>query len=54
MRNEIRNRIKQLWKNIADFEQHEEDNDSKNPLLSKARQDARMQAYVVLVEREIG
>jgi len=45
--------ITKLWRDIADFEEHEIKNDSKNPLLAKARQDARMEAYNNLMEREL-
>lgn len=44
---------KNLWDYIGEFEKGEQKNDSKNPLLSKARQDARMKAYVELVEKEL-
>lgn len=46
-------KIDKLWEDIADFEEHEQKNDSKNPLLAKARQDARMEAYVNLMEKEL-
>jgi len=45
--------ISRLWALIADFEEHEQRNDSKNPILAKARQDARMAAYVTLMERSL-
>jgi hypothetical protein len=43
--------INKLWEAIADFEAHELKNDSKDPLLAKARQDARMQAYIELSDK---
>ena len=53
MTDQLKSKIKKLWENIADFESHEIVNDSKSPLLAKARQDARMEAYVNLMEKEI-
>lgn len=47
-------KVTKLWKQIADFEEHEIRNDSTNPLLANARQSARMEAYTKLMEREIG
>lgn len=43
--------IRELWDNIADFEDHEIKNDSKNDILSNARKGARMEAYVTLFEK---
>lgn len=45
--------INELWNDIAEFEKNEIKNDSKNPLLSNARQGARMEAYVKLFENTI-
>ena len=45
--------ITKLWNDIAVFEENERKNDSKKPELAKARQDARMEAYVKLMEREL-
>lgn len=50
---ELKEKVSQIWYLIEIFEDHEIRNDSKNPLLAKARQDARMEAYVKLVERLI-
>lgn len=50
---ELREQVSTTWMLIGDFEEHEQHNDSKNPILAKARQDARMEAYVRLVERLI-
>lgn len=41
------------WQEIADFEAHEVKNDSKNPILANARQAARMEAYVKLMEDKL-
>lgn len=45
--------INELWNNIADFEEHEVKNDSKNPILANARQGARMEAYTKLMDNAI-
>jgi len=45
--------LKQLWKEIGDFETRERKHESKNPLLSEARAGARMEAYVKLFERSL-
>ena len=45
--------INELWSNIADFEKHEVNNDSKNPILANARQGARMEAYTKLMDNAI-
>lgn len=43
--------IQELWQNISDFEDGEVKNDSKNSILSNARQGARMEAYEKLQDR---
>jgi len=43
--------ITELWNNISDFEEHEIKNDSKNSILSNARQSARMEAYTKLQDK---
>lgn len=46
--------INKLWREIGIFEEHERKAwKSKNPILTEARECARMQAYVELVERLI-
>ena len=45
--------IEKLWNDIAKFETGERKNDSQNQLQANARQSARMEAYVNLMEREI-
>jgi len=45
--------INELWNNISDFETHEVNNDSTNPILANARQGARMEAYTKLMDNAI-
>ena len=49
----INQEINSLWKTIADFEEHEYINDSKNENLAFARRGARVDAYIVLQEQTI-
>lgn len=48
---ELLNFIEKLWSDIAEFETGEVKNESSNQILAKARQDARMEAYVKLFDR---
>ena len=42
-----------LWSNIEEFELRERNNDSKNPILAKARSDARAEAQLKIFEHEV-
>ena len=45
--------MNELWKNISEYETKERKHESSNTLLSEARADDRMIAYIKIMERKL-